>query len=99
MANDTKKTVFYVILFSAIAVGGYFAYSSIKKGLAAKNGLSKSDKVGVILTQSGGAGDYPFLMGLGNDYIDAWYDAVVAKQATFKVGANKFDTITGKGTA
>lgn len=91
MTPATKQTIFFTILFAGLAVAGYFGYQK----LVAKS-VTKSDKVVEILSQSGGEGDYNFIMGLADTFVNAWYAAVVAKAPTFVDNGSTFDTTTGK---
>ncbi len=91
MKTETKHTILFVILFAALAGAGYYAYTQLSKKT-----ISKSDKVVAILSMSGGTGDYNTLMGLGDEYINDWYKAVIAKNTTFNIGNQTFCTVTGK---
>jgi len=91
MKPETKKTILYALLFSGLIAGGVVLY---KKFTNKK--LSKTDKVIFILTNSGGVGDFGFLITLDELYIDTWYNAVSQKQPTFTIGAEKFSSVTGK---
>ncbi len=91
MEPGTKKTILYAFLFAGLIAGGVVLY----KKLTNKK-LSKSDKVIYILTNSGGVGDFGFLITLDNLYIDTWYNAVEQKQPSFKIGSQTFSSVTGK---
>jgi hypothetical protein len=91
MNPETKKTILYALLFGGLIAGGVVMY----KKLTNKK-LSKSDKVIYILTNSGGVGDFGFLITLDELYIDTWYNAVEQKQPNFIIGTEKFSAVTGK---
>lgn len=94
MSPETKKTIFYALLFGGLIAGGIVLYKKMTN-----KELSKSDKVIYILSNSGGVGDFGFLITLGDVYIDAWYNAVVSKRPDFKIGNQTFSSVTGKQIA
>ena len=101
MGNGTKVALWCVGIAGA-GVGIYFlATKLIVPKITQDNGgnLSKQDKVIGILANSGGQGDYNFLMSLDDKYIQDWYTAVKSKKPTFTSGSGKFDTVTGKAVA
>ncbi len=98
MAQTNHGTRNAIIILVALAIVGGGAYLLVQK-LNTKPSVSKSDMVVEILSQSGGEGDYNTLMGLGNEYINAWYNAVKSKNSNFTVANKKFDTVTGKQIA
>jgi len=91
MKPETKKTILYALLFGGLIAGGVVLY---KKFTNKK--LSKSDKVIYILANSGGVGDFGFLITLDELYIDNWYNAVEQKSPSFKIGNQTFSSVTGK---
>ncbi len=100
MTPQTEKTLLYIVIFGGIAAGGYLLYkNSTDKNSSSNNnntGIAKTDKVVGILSNSGGQGDYNFLMSLSDAYINDWYNAVKNRQSTFTSGGGRFDTVTGK---
>jgi hypothetical protein len=94
MNPETKKTILYALLFGGLIAGGIVLYKKL-----AKKELSKSDKVIFILTNSGGVGDFGFLITLDDLYIDTWYAAVAGRKPDFKIGNQTFSSVTGKQIA
>ena len=95
MANSNKGTrnaIIATVILTVIGIGAYIVYKRVTKN----DGLSKADMVNQILSNSGGSGDYGFLMSLSSDYITAWYKSVKDKMPTFVIGGQTFDSITGK---
>jgi hypothetical protein len=96
--NKTVSTILFVALFTAIGVGGYFVYANNNKKKSASSG-NKVDKISVIMqniNKNGLVGNFNFLMGLADAYINDWYSAVVNNQPTFTSGGDKFSTVTGE---
>lgn len=94
MTPETKKTILYVFAFGAVLAGGIVAYKKLTK-----KQYSKNDKVMFILANSGGVGEFGFLITLGDEYIDKWFNAVASKKPSFKIGNQTFSSVTGKQIA
>lgn len=90
--HGTRNAIIATMIVGSICAVGYL----LLKKQNAKAPASKSDMVVEILSQSGGEGDYNALMGLGTEYITAWYNAVKAKKPIFVVNNMTFDSVTGK---
>ena len=93
--HRTRNTI---IVLSILALAGVGVYVVIKK-LFPKEPMTKSDMVEYILAHSGGSGNFNGLMSLGDEYITAWYFAVLDKKSTFNVANKAFSSVTGKQVA
>ncbi len=93
--HGARNTVIILSILAGVGVGVYF----LVQKLNAPKPVSKSDMVVEILSQSQGEGDYNFLMGLANDYIAAWYNAVKLHQPSFTIANKNFSRVTGKQIA
>jgi len=91
MTTKGKQTVFYIILFSALGVGGYFVYQSLSKK---DNGGSLSDMALYIVQHTNE--EYSFLITLDPAYISAWYNALNRNKNYFTLNNKYFDSSTGK---
>ena len=94
--KDTGKVILWMVAFLGVSVGGYFLYKKVTDKSSTNSSLSKEDEVVGILSNSGGQGCYNTLMGLDNNYITSWYNAVKSKKPSFTSGNGNFCTVTGK---
>ena len=96
MTDNTKKTIKYSVIFAILVAGGYFAYTKLVPSSSASNTtVSKEDMVASILSNSGGTGDYNFIMSLDPAFVSDWYNAVKNNKPTFKSGTGTFNTVSG----
>ncbi len=93
--QQQHKTRNTIIVLSILALAGVGVYVVIKK-LFPKDVVTKSAMVEYIIAHSGGQGSYDGLMGLGDEYISAWYLSVKEKRTTFMLAGKTFSSITGK---
>lgn len=94
MQKKNKHGLIVVLVIAAIGAGAYFF---IKKKTGGD--LTHVEKVNAIIAdpKSGTSGsDYFSMVGFGDDYITAWYQALKAVQPFFMLNGFKYNTVGGK---
>lgn len=92
--SKTGKGLIAVAITAAIAAGAYFWYKS-KSAAPAAGAPSKSDQCKYLVQYGYSAGPPSALMGFGDGFVLAWYNAALQSQAVFAYNGLAYNSSGG----